>query len=57
MLTLQPIQKKTLEVGKNILKEMQGKTPTEHTFKRKNQIVSKGARLAVKIGNENVHIS
>ena len=43
-------------VGNKILNSMAGKKVDEHSFKRSDQAVTLGARTAVKIGDESVHV-
>ena len=44
------------DVGIKILNSMAGKKVDEHSFKRSEQAVTLGARTAVKIGDESVHV-
>jgi len=43
-------------VGAKILKSMDGKTPAEYTFKRKDQVVTLGMKSSVKIDGEQVQV-
>ena len=43
-------------VGAAILKSMEGKTSDEHTFRRKDQVVTLGTKSSVKIDGEEVQV-
>ena len=43
-------------VGAAILKSMEGKTSDEHTFRRKDQIVTLGTKASIKIDGEEVQV-
>ena len=45
-----------LEVGDVILKSMDGKTPAEYAFKKKNQVVTLGIKSSVRIDGEQIQI-
>ena len=45
-----------LEVGDVILKSMDGKSPAEYAFKKKNQVVTLGIKSSVKIDGEQIQL-